>query len=688
MRALVKSTLSLAVCAAMTAGFSCQSARAADPSPGAVPLGFSVENMDKSADPRKDFYRYASGKWLDRTSIPPSDADTGGFKQLGNNLNGQLLKIIQDAASAAPGSTSGVRQQVGDFFRSGMDLARLDALGLKPFEKDFARLDKPDNPVTLAEASAFIELRYGSAPLLIGAVGADPKQSTLNVLFLAPGAQPLNQSEYATEAGKRVRDLYQAFITGMLQAAGDSAQSANEQARIILEIETEIAAGKLTPLQQMDPNATYNKLTLAQAQMMIPTIDLGVFIKALGMAPPETVLVPDPSGLKAVNKVLAQRPVSDIRAFLRWNMLGGMASRLGQPYRGLAQKFALQREGVEVAISREREITQSIGSLLSHPVSQLYVQAYFPESTKRDIENMVGHIRREFELRLKANRWLDRPTREAALEKLKFVDIQVGYPKEWIDFSSVTIKPDDYFGNVQRLNAFALQRDFQLVGKPVRVDRFAVPDKTTPIAVNAAYQPARNAIDITAAISQAPFYVPGADPAVNYCTMGAVIGHELTHAFDSLGRQFGPKGNLRDWWTPKSTAEFKKRTDVLVKQFSAFEVLPGLMHNGALTVGENTADLGGLTLAYAALHRELGNKPQPKIDGMTTDQRCFVAWSQVWMSKARPERMRLLVAIDPHSISALRATGPLVHMAPFYKAFGIKKGDPMWRDPKDRVLIW
>jgi putative endopeptidase len=187
---------------------------------------------------------------------------------------------------------------------------------------------------------------------------------------------------------------------------------------------------------------------------------------------------------------------------------------------------------------------------------------------------------------------------------------------------------------------------------------------------------------------QPPFYVPGADAAVNYCTIGAVIGHEITHGFDSMGRQFGPAGNLRDWWTPAASAQFNARTDVLVKQFSATEVLPGLKHNGALTVGENTADLGGITLAYAALQRELAGKPQPKIDGMTSDQRCFVAWSQLWMSKARPERVRLLVATDGHSLSALRAAGPLVHLVPFYKAFGIRKGDPMWRAPKDRVQIW
>jgi putative endopeptidase len=268
------------------------------------------------------------------------------------------------------------------------------------------------------------------------------------------------------------------------------------------------------------------------------------------------------------------------------------------------------------------------------------------------------------------------------------VDIQVGYPQQWIDFSAVAIRPDDYLGNSQRVAQFLMQRELAQVGKPVLKDRFAGPNQTTPISVNAAYNPQTNSIDITAAIVQAPFYKPGADTAVNYCTIGAVIGHELTHGFDSFGRQYGPAGNLRDWWTPQATADFKQRTDVLVEQYSAFTILPGLQHNGALTLTENTADLGGITLAHAALQRALAGQPQPKKDGLTTDQRCFVAWSQLWAYKGRSERLRLLVSVDYHANSSLRGYAPLLHLDAFHKAFGTRKGDPMWRAPAKRVRIW
>jgi putative endopeptidase len=241
---------------------------------------------------------------------------------------------------------------------------------------------------------------------------------------------------------------------------------------------------------------------------------------------------------------------------------------------------------------------------------------------------------------------------------------------------------------MQRVSRFLQQRTLAQTGHPVVIERFDNPSGTTPISVNAGYNPQRNNVDITAAIVQPPFYKPGADAAVNYCTIGAVIGHELTHGFDSQGRQFGPAGNLRDWWTPESTAKFTQRTDVLVDQYSKFQILPGLMHNGRLTLTENTADLGGITLAHAALQRYLGNHPLPKIDDLTSDQRCFVAWSQMWSYKGRSERLRVLVANDYHAIASVRAVAPLLHLDAFHQAFGTQPGDPMWRAPEQRVRIW
>jgi putative endopeptidase len=676
-------TLAMAVIAASAQGGPALAKDMAKPT-----LGYSPAHMDKRVSPREDFYRYANGSWLQRTAIPETDADVGGFSLLADQLNATLLKLIQDAAKAPEGSQNLSRQQIGDFYRAAMDLPRLDALGLQPINRDLERIANANSPAEVAALSARLQLGFGVSPLLNGFTGADPKQSSMTVLTLYPGLQTLDQDDYATPAGKRVRDLYRAYMVQMFQTQGDTEISANTNARTVISLEGDIAAARLTPVQRRDPQFTYNKLTLDEAQALIPAIDLRAFITALGMTPPDTVQVPDINGLRAVQKVLAEHTPDDIKTLLRWHVLSASAQALGQPWRGLSQDFARERSGATSSESREREVTKAIASTLFHPLSRLYVETQFPDSTRRDITTMVGLIREEFAKRLQTNPWLDEPTRAAALGKLAKVDIAVGYPAQWIDFSSVRIVSNDYFGNIQRVTEFLMRRDFARLGKPVLNDRFAAPNTTTPISVNAAYNPQTNSIDITAAIVQPPFYKPGADPAVNYCTIGAVIGHELTHGFDSFGRQFGPAGNLRDWWTPQATAEFKKRTDLLVQQYSEFTVLPGLMHNGAQTVTENTADLGGITLAHAALKRYLATHPQRKIDGMTSDQRCFVAWAQLWAYKARPERLQTLVSIDYHSIASVRGVAPLLHLDAFHKAFRTRKGDPMWRAPAQRVRIW
>ncbi len=660
------------------------------PSPQAQPaapeLGYSAAHMDRSISPRKDFYRYANGAWLRRTQIPPSEADVGGFTQLAANLDQKLSALIHEAA-ASKALQGSPRQQIGDYYRAAMDTARLDALGLQPLAADLQRLEAINTPAERGAVSARLALGFGISPLVNAFSTVDAKNSAMNVLLIHPSVQQLEPGEYNTPAGQRVRDLYQGFVTQMLQAAGDSPADATRKAQAIVAMEAELAAARLTPLQMRDPDITYNKLPFAEVQALVPSVDLNALLAGLGVPVPETVIVMDVNGLKAVHTLLSTRTTEEIRTLLAWHVLSSRASALGRPWSALDEEFNKQRKGLQALPSRERQVTQAITAQLSHPMAQLYVQAHFPESTRLEITEMVGHIKDEFTRRLRTNPWLDEPTRAAALAKLDKVDIQVGYPRSWIDFSAVAIRADDHYGNQQRLGEFALRRELAKVGQPVVQERFVV-GPTLPTSVNAAYNPQANTIDITAAIVQPPFYKPGADAAVNYCTIGAVIGHELTHGFDSNGRRYGPAGNLRDWWTPQASAEFKKRTDMLVQQYSQFTILPGLKHNGLLTLTENIADLGGITLAHAALHRALKGQAQPRIDGMTTDQRCFVAWSQMWAYKGRPERLRFLVARDYHANSSLRSFVPLLHLDAFHQAFGTRPGDPMWRAPEQRVGIW
>lgn len=651
------------------------------------PIGYSASHMDRRVDPRQDFYAYANGRWLRRLEIPAAEPDIGGFSMLGANLDAQLQQLaVQASQGQAPKGSPA--QQVGDFYRAALDMRQRDAAGLQPLRADLDAAARASGPADLARLLWRLHASTGNSPLLGLLTMTDLQDSRRVLLTVQLGDLPLQKDQYSDPASQKVRDLYLAYITRAHQQLGDAPDVAAAKARTILAMEAELAAPRLTPLQAYDPARVYNLLTVDEAQALVPAIDLRAMAAAARVALPERVQVLDLAGVKAAQQLLSSRPPQDVQTLLHWWVLALNADALGQPWFQMAQDYQRQRDGLASAMPLERLTVQALSLQLFHPLSQLYVQRHYTEATRREITQMVAHIKDEFARRLKANPWLDAPTRAAALAKLAKVDIQAGYPQRWIDFRGVDIRPDDHLGNNQRIAAFKLQRNLDMLGKPAARERFAEVGHTTPVSVNAAYDPQLNGIDITAAISQPPFYTPGADPVVNYCTMGAVIGHELTHGFDSTGRQYDPQGNVRDWWTPQATAEFKKRNDLLVAQFNRVQLLPGLHLDGALTLGENTADLGGITLAHGALHRALKGKPQPKVDGLSTDQRCFVAWSQLWIYKAREERIRLLAAIDYHANSAVRGYAPLLNLDAFHQAFGTRPGDAMWRKPADRVRIW
>jgi putative endopeptidase len=577
---------------------------------------------------------------------------------------------------------------VGDFYRAALDTRQRDATGLQPLQEDLDAAARASGPADLARLSMRLQASAGTSPLINLVTMPDLRDSSRTLLILQLGALQLERDQYSDPASQKIRDLYVGYVTKVHQQLGDAPDVAAAKARAILAMEAELAAPRLTPLQEYDPALIYNLLTVDEAQALIPAVDLRAMAAAAPLTLPDRVQVKDLAGIKTMQRLLASRPVQDVQTWLRWSVLALNADFLGQPWFQLSQDYQRQRDGLANSLPLERQTVQALTLQLFHPLSQLYVQQYYTDTTRREITQMVGHIKAEFAQRLKTNPWLDAATRAAALAKLAKVDIQVGYPQRWIDFSGVDIRADDHLGNNQRLAAFRLQRDLAKVSKPAVRERFAEVGHTTPTSVNAAYDPQLNGIDITAAISQPPFFTPGADPVVNYCTMGAVVGHELTHGFDSFGGKFDAQGNVRDWWTPQATAEFTMRNDRLVAQFNQFQLLPGLKLDGALTLGENTADLGGITMAHAALHRALKGKPQPKVDGLTTDQRCFVAWAQLWIYKAREELIRVRAATDYHANSVVRGYGPLMNLDAFHQAFGTRPGDAMWRGPADRVRIW
>lgn len=679
------SAVALAAPPGPSAGVIERPTRASGQLPG--PLGYSARHIDLGISPRKDFYRYAAGNWLEQLTIPDAEADIGAMSMLGANVDQQLLQLaVKVSQGGAPNGSS--EQQVGDYYRAAMDTRRRDALGLTPIQADLDWAARASGPVDLARLSARLQTAARQSPLLNVLTFIDLKDSTRTRMVLIPGGPQLEQAQYTDPASQTIRDLYLDHIAQNFRQMGDAPEAAAAKAKLILAMETELMAPRLKPLDARDPARIYNLFSPEEAQALIPAVDLKELLAALNVPMPAQIQVLDVAALKALNRLLTTRTPQEVQTLLHWSALSAYADMLGQPWFQLSQEYQRRRDGLAQTLPLDRRAVQAIALQLHHPLSQLYVKAYFQDGTREEVTRMVSDIKDEFALRLRTNPWLDAPTRAAALDKLSQVDIQVGYPRTWIDFSGVEIRADDHVGNNQRIAAFNLQRELAKVDRPTVVERFADPLYTSPIAINAAYNPQINGIDITAAIAQAPFYKPGGDIAVNYCTMGAVIGHELTHGFDSSGRQYDAAGNVRDWWTPQATADFKKRTDMLVAQYNQFPLLPGLKQNGELTLGENTADLGGITLAHAALQRALKGKPNPKVDGLSADQRCFVSWSQLWIYKARDERIRLLAATDYHAIGFVRGVGPLLNMDAFHQAFHTRPGDPMWRKPADRVRIW
>jgi len=655
-------------------------------------LGFSVDKIDTTVDPRSDFYRFAGGRWLDSTMIPDTAVSAGQLKGLGNTIGKQIHTLLETAAASSAKAPKGsVEQLVGDFYASSMDTDRLEKLGFSPIKSELARIENMNDMSQLPAQLAHMLTQTGNLIFLFPVITPDDHQSDVNVLKLFPGPVKLGgRGSYLKEEKSGQRTAYKAYISELLQLVGVPADEAAAESDTILAMETKLVTGKLTPVESSDPNTRYNKMSPADFQKMLPGFDLSSYFRGLQIAPPKTLIVTDTKYMQSLGRLFQESSLEDIKTYLRFCLVNGVAEALSEEFLDLNHNFYLKTlKGIKKFKPRNESMASFLRRTFGHPVAQLYVKEYFSPESRKQVEEIVLHIREEFVERLKNNQWLDDKTRESALSKLAAMEIKVGYPEKWIDYSSVDIRRDDYYGNMIRLNNFDIRRNLDQLGQPVVADGFSIGGSTLPTDVNAAYSPQYNHIEISAALLQPPFFFTDLDPAVNYGAIGAVIGHEITHGFDSRGRQYDASGNLNNWWTDKDAEEFTRRAEVLIKQYDGYEVLPGLHVNGTLCLTENIADLGGVTLAHAALQRSLKADAQTeKIDGYTPDQRFFLSWAHLWMNKYRPQIIKILVETDSHPLPRFRVTGPMIHQDSFYKAFGITEKDPMWIPVKDRVIIW
>ncbi len=655
------------------------------------PLGFSPSKMDTTADPRKDFRRYAGGRWLDAAKIPADQLEISGYLAMQDTVQAQLRDLLQEAARASDGAPKrSPAQQVGDFYVSGMDVARLKSLGVQPLAPEFERIAKARTATELAEVLARLQLLTGDSVILAGLVSPHPRDRTRMAIYVGDADLGLNVDNYLKPDAQRIRDGYVARIADYLVIAGWKPEAARTTAQMVLAVETRVASKKLTPLERRDPSKRFVPMPYADVKRLVSGIDLDAFFRSLGLPTSGEVIVVGVEALRERNAILAEYPPEQIRAYVQYELLRRIAPYLTPDFDRPDGAFSVLLYGKDVTLPREKKVAAATPGLLGHPLSRLYVAKYMTPETRREVEAMVARVKAQFRTRIERNGWLSEETRAQALAKLDKTEIRVGHPAKWIDYAGVDIRRDDYAGNAMRLNEFLVRRELAKLGRPVELDQFAVPNSTLPIVVNAAYDPSWNGIEIPAAFLQPPFYDAKADPAVNFCTMGAVIGHELTHGFDSSGRLYDATGNVRDWWTQADAQRFAAETAKLAKQADGFEILPGLFLNGAIEVTENLADVGGVALGYAALREHLREHPDADrtIDGFTPSQRCFLAWAQLWADEVNEGALRQILPVDGHPRGIYRMAAPSQHEPAFYEAFGIRPGDPMWLAPGDRVAIW
>jgi putative endopeptidase len=657
-------------------------------------------NLDTTCAPCTDFYQFANGTWLKKHTIPPDKTGLGSFGMLSDRNQEVVQKIvIDDASLARSGETKpGTNEwKIGTFYMACMDTVSMDAAGytpIKPLLDQIAAAKTTDDIVKVfgnrrGGGGGFGGGRGGGGGLAPFALGpqTDPRNSTMVILSANQGGLILTREDYldSNDRAVRRRQQYVDHVARSLRLIGESETQAKADADSILALETRIATITIPQADLRDPNATYHKMSLAQLGAMTPHIDWHRYLSQQGAKSTSDVNVRTPTFFTALDSLIPAAAVDNWKAYLRWHATSGAMASLGTPFRKEAFRWQQITSGVQQPEPRLKQCAAATNAALGEAVGEDWVKRNFTPAAKARAAKMVDNLVSALRDRIKQLDWMSDPTKQQAVAKLDAFLRKIAYPDKWRDYSTLAVKPGSFFDNQRAVAEWNAARSWARVGK--------APDRTewsmTPPTVNASYSSSLNQIQFPAGILQPPFFDPNADDAVNYGAIGAVIGHEMTHGFDDSGRQFDAQGNLRDWWTPEDAAKYRTAAQRVVDQFNGFTVVDSASHvNGRLTLGENIADLGGLTVAYFALQKALGDKPRTKIDGFTPDQRFFLAWAQIWRELQRPEAQLQNLKTNPHSPGKWRVDGPLANMPEFREAWGCKEGDPMVRPDSLRARIW
>jgi predicted metalloendopeptidase len=684
-----------ALSAAMLAILACavvvHAAPAAKPAAHAAPKSMTMPalsraNMDTTCAPCKDFNRYANGGWIDHNEIPPAYSTWGSFAVLAENNRNVLLGILERAATdknAAPTSPTGM---LGNYWCACMDSAAADAAGAKPIQGMLGELDAITSTKDLPARVAALHAN-GLPGMFSFRSEQDAKHSDLQIAAVGQGGLGLPDRDYylrTDSAAVATRSRYAEHIVNTFVLLGDPADRARASADAILGLETSLAQASMTNVQRRDPNAVYHKLPLDSLRALSPNFDWSAYLAARGIPTPDSINIAQPAFVQAVNGLITSVPLDTWKSYLRWKVVNDAAANLSAAFENEDFRFSQVLSGAEAKLPRWKRCLSWEDRDLGDLLGQAYVKQQFPPAARQRALDMVHNLEAALGDRIQTLDWMGPDTKTRAVGKLHAFEEKIGYPNTWRDYAGVKVSRTDLVANRFATARYEIKRNTDKIGKPVDRGEWFM---TAP-TVNAFYNSSLNSINFPAGILQPPFFDPSWDDATNYGGIGAVIGHEMTHGFDDRGRQFDAKGNLTDWWLPEDVNRYKERSDKVAAQYSSYTVLDTLHLNGRLTLGENTADLGGVAVAYHALEKALAKKPQGKIDGFTPQQRFFLAYARVWASKQRPAAMRTQVQTNPHSPAMWRVNGPLSNLPEFQQAFGCKEGDPMVRAADVRARIW
>ena len=650
--------------------------------------GIDKKNMDLSVKPGTDFYQYAAGGWLKNNPLDAEHTSNGAFVDLFEQNQVRIQELIMEYAGK-PQQQGTLGQKLGSLYNMMMDSVRLNREGFNPIKPTLARVAAIKSNKEYQLVTAQLD-RRGENTMMFGiGVGADMRNADMNIVSIGQSGLGMGTRDYYLNDDAqtvKIREAYKTYMKNLFKMIGNDEATAQKKVDAIMAIETRIAKASYSQVQLRDIDKNYHKMSYNDLVMNFPGIDRGNIFLQTGFPRFDAVDLGQPEPIHEVEKILAETSLDDLKAYAEIKVISGAASQLSDAFRAEAFKFSSAMSGAKQDRPRWKRAVSTVSSVFGEAVGKLYVEKYFPESSKQRMIELVKNLQEALAQRIQEATWMSAATKTQAKDKLDNFIVKIGYPDKWRDYSGLQIDEKlSLYENMQNVSEFFLKDELsKKVNKPVDKSEWGM----TPQTINAYYNPTTNEICFPAAILQPPFFDANADDAVNYGGIGAVIGHEMSHGFDDQGSQFDKTGNQRDWWTAQDKKNFQMRSKVLVDHFGKFEVVNGKKVNGQLTLGENIGDNGGLNIAFRALQNSMKKHPLKTIDGFTPEQRFFLSWARVWAGNARPEYLDMVITTDPHSPNNARVNAALPHINAWYDAFKIKKSDKLYIPAKKRAQIW